>query len=112
MASGKINSVFPTVSKTEFTPTKGSVYSAYDGCFYETYGRLTHVHLGIQGLTQNTVNNVYTLPASVRPKTFVAAVGTAGGINTPADVQIRITGEISVIPNGGTFCGCDIFYLI
>lgn len=101
----------PTVSKTPFTPTSGTSYANYGGCYYETYGNLVHVHVGVYQLTANTATIIYTLPSEVRPPTVIFAHGTGGSWNNIGYVEVRANGEIYVRAQG-TGCGADAFYLL
>ena len=96
---------------TPFTPSQGSSYANYGGCYYETYGNLVHVHVGVYQLTANTATIIYTLPSEVRPPSVVFAHGTGGSWNNIGYVEVRPDGEIYVRAQG-TGCGADAFYLL
>ena len=96
---------------TPFTPTSGTSYENYGGCYYETYGNLVHVHVGVYQLTANTATIIYTLPSEVRPPSVVFAHGTGGSWNNIGYVEVRANGEIYVRAQG-TGCGADAFYLL
>lgn len=98
--------------KSTFTPTRGSNYDNYGGCFYERYGALVHIHLGLSGLSQGAANRVYELPTEIRPPVTIFANGHAGSFNSYTVVEVRRDGIISIIPNGGTYCGADVFYIL
>lgn len=87
MASGKIinenavndaSRLAPSGIAIHFTPTKGSAYSNYDGCFYYKIGTRVTLHIGIQGLTSNSNNTVFTMPQGYRPGGMVCVAGTGG----------------------------------
>ena len=101
-----------TVSSSTFNPTSGSSYSYYGGCYYETYGDIAHVHVGVSGLTSNTAVTIYTLPSNYWPKSPIFAHGTGGSSSNIGYVEIRTNGDIYVRPNGGTAVGADAFYMI
>ena len=97
-------------SKTTFTPTSGSSYSNYGGCYYEKRGRTVHVHLGVSGLTASTSATVFTLPSGYRPSSPIYAYGTGGAWNTLCYVAIGTGGAIDV-RSQGTYCGADITFM-
>lgn len=97
--------------KTTFTPTRGSSYSNYGGCYYEKYGRTVHVHLGVSGLTASTSATVFTLPSGYRPSSPIYAYGTGGAWDTICYVAIGTGGAIDVRSHG-TYCGADITFMI
>lgn len=108
--SGFISDTTST-GNTPFTPTSGSSYSNYGGCYYEKYGRVVHVHVGVYQLTANTATIIYTLPSEVRPPSVIFAHGTGGSWNNIGYVEVRTNGEIYVRAQG-TGCGADITYLV
>lgn len=101
-----------TMVRQTFTPTSGSNYSGYGGCYYETYGKMVHVHVGVSGLTQNTGKAIYTLPSGLCPSTPIYAHGTAGTAANIGYLEIRTDGKVYVQPNGGTYLGADAIYMI
>lgn len=109
-ANGEIVGTNTGLGKTTWTPTSGSSYSSYGGCYYEKYGRVVHVHVGVSGLTANTATVVYTLPSSHRPSSTVFAHGTGGAWNNIGYVEIYSDGRISV-RSQGAYCGADITFL-
>ncbi|MBQ1570045.1 MAG: hypothetical protein IIZ78_02880 [Clostridiales bacterium] len=109
-ANGEIVGTNTGLGKTTWTPTSGSSYSSYGGCYYEKYGRVVHVHVGVSGLTTGTATVIYTLPSGHRPSTTVFAHGTGGAWNNIGYVEIYSDGRISV-RSQGTYCGADITFL-
>lgn len=101
-----------TVSNSTFNPTTGSAYSSYGGCYYETYGDIVHVHVGVSGLTSNTGATIYTLPTELKPSTTIFAHGTGGSASNIGYLEVRTSGDIYVRSNGGTYVGADAFYMI
>lgn len=103
-------------ARVAFTPTAGSSYSGYGGCYYETYGdyygRVVHVHVGVSGLTQGSGQSIYTLPSEVRPHSMVVAHGTAGRADNIGYLEVRADGTVYVQPNGGTYIGADVTYIV
>lgn len=98
-------------TRVDFTPAVGSSYASYGGCYYETMGRLVHVHLGVSGLTSGASNALYTLPAALRPSNTIFDVASAGGAGKFSGVEIRVSGAVVAVPNG-TYCGADVVYFI
>jgi hypothetical protein len=97
--------------RTTFTPTRGSSYSNFGGCYYEKYGRPVHVHLGLSGLTASTSATVFTLPSGYRPSSPVYAYGTGGSWDVLCYAVIGTGGAIDVRSHG-TYCGADITFMI
>lgn len=110
-ANGEIIGTNTGIGKTTWTPTSGSSYSSYGGCYYEKYGRVVHVHVGVSGLTTGTSTNIYTLPSSHRPSSPVYAHGTGGAWNNIGYLEISTAGVVTV-RSQGTYCGADITYLV
>ena len=110
-ANGEIVGTNTGLGKTTWTPTSGSSYSNYGGCYYEKYGRVVHVHVGVSGLTTGTSTNIYTLPSSHRPSSPVYAHGTGGAWNNIGYLEISTAGVVTV-RSQGAYCGADITYLV
>ena len=110
-ANGEIVGTNTGLGKTTWTPTSGSSYSNYGGCYYEKYGRVVHVHVGVSGLTTGTATNIYTLPSGYRPSSPVYAHGTGGAWNNIGYLEISTAGVVTV-RSQGTYCGADITYLV
>lgn len=100
-----------TPLKTTVTPMSGSSYAPYGGCYYETWGRLVHLHLGINGLTANVGVTVATMPSALCPPSKVFAQGTAGGLNSQVIAEMETDGTTRVYPSA-TYCGVDLYYII
>ena len=95
-----------------FTPSGVSSYAGYGGCYYEKYGNVVHVHVGVSGLTAGgTDYAIFTLPSGYRPPSYVIAHGTGGSWGNLGYLDIRTDGIIH-IRSAGTFCGVDITYLV
>lgn len=97
------------LGKTTWTPTSGSSYSNYGGCYYEKYGRVVHVHVGVSGLTTRIATNIYTLPSGYRPSSPVYAHGTGGAWDNIGYLEISTAGVVTV-RSQGTYCGADITF--
>lgn len=100
-----------TVTKTTITPTRGTAYATYGGCYYERYGRFVHLHLGLSGLTANSVNVVYNLPDGIKPTNRVFSAGTSGDITAAVYAEVTEEGKVSVVPLK-TYCGADVYWLL
>lgn len=98
--------------KTVFTPSSGSSYAGYGGCYYEVYGKLVHIHLGISGLTANTGTVVYCMPEYLRPSSLVIAQGTSGSVGSQVIVELSSTNGNLLVSPSSTYCGADIYYII
>lgn len=98
-------------TRTTFTPTGCSNYANYGGSYYEKYGNIVHVHVGVSGLTANTSKVIYTLPSGYIPATPIFGHGTGGSWNNLGYVQIQTNGQIFV-ESAGTYCGADVTYMV
>ena len=99
------------VSRQSFEPTTGSAYTGYGGCYYEVYGRMIHIHVGVSGLTANTGTSIYTLPSELRPYSPIFAHGTGGSSTNLGYLEIRTDGTVYVV-SAGTYVGADAVYMI
>ena len=61
------------------TPLAGSNYSSYSNSFYYKIGTRVHIHLGLKGLTANTLQQVFDIPVGYRPRGHMVSVGQGGG---------------------------------
>ena len=98
-------------SKTNFTPTHCSNYANYGGCYYEKFGPIVHVHVGVSGLTANTATNIKTLPSDFRPPSTVFAHGTGGAWNNLGYLQVDSSGVV-MVRSEGTYCGADVTFMV
>ena len=99
------------LGKTTWTPTSGSSYTYYGGCYYEKYGRVVHVHIGVSGLSANAQTQIYTLPNGYIPSSLIVAHGTSGTWDGLAYAEIATTGVVNV-RSKGTYCCADLTYLV
>lgn len=110
MATSTIKAM--TIEKVTITPSKGTSYAPWDGCYYEKYGRLVHLHFGVSGLTQGTGNVIYTLPEELRPHTLHIAIGGGQTSSHYGQLQVTVAGTCTFYPNGNTYALVDAFYLV
>ena len=110
-ANGEIIGTNTATSKTTFPPTSGSSYTNYGGCYYEKWGKVVHVHIGVSGLTASTATDIYTLPTGYRPSSPIFTYGTSGTWNSIAYVEIRTDGVINV-RSVGNYCGADVSFMV
>lgn len=96
--------------KVTFTPTNGSSYSNYGGCWYSKSGDIVEVHVGVSGLTANTLTTVFTLPEGYRPKSIKCAMGQAGAVNNLSEMQIG-TGGLVRVQSTSTYAMADITFI-
>lgn len=110
----ELDNKFERVNKIDLTPTLSGVtnYEPYDNCYYEKYGHLCHVHIGVQGLTPAENNLILKLPDEVAPRGRLVSVGVGQGSNIRVVVSIYRNGEVTVYPDSFTYAICDIIYLI
>ena len=94
-----INNTGETIAPTTitFTPSSGTSYSSYGGCYYYKVGKRVHVHLGISGLTANTLTTAYTMPAGYRPATTHSSAGYAGRTSSATRAITGYIGSDGVI---------------
>lgn len=64
---------------TAITPLVGSNYSGYGNSYYYKIGTRVHIHLGLQGLTANTLQQVFNIPTGYRPNGHTVSIGQGGG---------------------------------
>lgn len=100
-----------TAKKMAFTPTSGSSYASYGGCWYAKVGNIVQVHIGISGLTANTATSIYTLPEGFRPLSTCIATGKASANPSYAQVQVSDGGGVQ-ITSTSTYALCDITYIV
>lgn len=96
--------------KVIFTPTNGSSYSNYGGCWYSKSGDIVEVHVGVSGLTANTLTTVFTLPEGYRPKSIKCAMGQAGTVNNLSEMQIG-TGGLVRVQSTSAYAMADITFI-
>lgn len=99
-----------SVNKKSFDPTSGSTYAHYGGCYYEKYGGMVHVHVGMSGLTANTGTIIYTLPSGYRPSSMIPGHGTGGSWNNLGYLEVRDDGDVYVRSEGTYLCA-DVTYM-
>lgn len=97
--------------RTTFTPTSGSSYSSYGGCYYEKYGRTVHVHVGVSGLTTGKTTTIFTLPSGYRPSSMIFGHGTGGAWNNIGYLEVNTSGTVTV-RSQGTYCGADVTFMV
>lgn len=98
-------------TRTSFTPLRGANYAGYGGCYYEKFGSVVHVHVGVSGLTANTATNIQTLPSGFRPPSLVFAHGTGGSWNNLGYLQVDSSGTV-MVRSEGTYCGADVTFMV
>lgn len=99
-----------TGTQITFTPTAGSNYNNYGGCWYGRIGNLVHLHIGMSGLTANANTTVYTLPTGFRPITRASSVGTGGLSYTAiARLNVETDGKVNVVSDD-PYASIDITY--
>ena len=118
IASGAVYKVNNTVVastrvKTTITPTASGVsnYSNYGNSYYEKAGNVVHVHIGVKGVTANTVVAIATLPSGYRPTSQVFGHGTGGTSDNIGYMDISTAGVIQVRSATG-YISADITYLV
>ena len=65
------------------------------------------MHLGLSGLTANTVQNITTLPEGYRPDSWISGYGLSNSISSTCSLQINSSGVVSVRPSS-TYALIDI----
>ena len=90
--------VLANITTKAITPTAGSNYSGYGNSFYYKIGTRVHVHLGLQGLTANTSQNVATMPSGYKPAGTFAIIGLGGSQSEIIGGQQYEGGTISIRP--------------
>lgn len=100
-----------TVKTVDFTPTAGTNYSGYGNCWYQQWGRLVHVHIGVGGLTANTATTIYTMPSGLRPRTQLVTIGRSGNTASFAYMSIGVAGAIVATPQQ-TYATGEFYYFV
>ena len=88
--------------------------SGYGGCFYEVCNNLLHLHLGVSGLTANTVKEIYTMPTGYRPSamsTSCKGYGSSFSITSESKVRVQSNGKVEIISTDAYAC-VDVWYYI
>lgn len=100
-------------AKTTITPTASGVsnYSNYGNSYYEKAGNVVHVHIGVKGVTANTVVAIATLPSGYRPTSIVFGHGTGGSSDNIGYMDISTAGVIQVRSSTG-YIGADVTYFV
>ena len=104
---------FPTTgSKITFSPSVGTSYNDYGGCYYIVQNGICFVHVGLSGLSANTAQIVFTLPERVRPQSVIATCGIGGATVTAISRGwINENGRI-VIVSDDQYTAIDFSYVI
>ena len=95
--------------KIDFTPTSGSSHSTFGGCWYAKQGNIVQLHVGISGLTANTLTTIFTMPTGFIPQTFQTF---GGGYSTyQANLVIQASGTVQ-ITSGSQYACVDATYFV
>lgn len=81
-------SLLTDATRIPITPLAGSNYSGYGNSFYYKIGSRVHVHLGLQGLTPNTNQTVFSPPTGYKPVTSIGSAGVGGSMSEVVTVQV------------------------
>ena len=104
------SSSIPESAVIPFTPTSGSAYEGYGGCYYYKKGSKVHIHLGLEGIANEQINPIFTMPEGFRPRTSVFNTGIGNNYLTISGINVMETGLIRVaVPSGG-YVGADMEY--
>ena len=102
-----------TVTNVPITPSIGSNYANYGNSFYEVYGRLVRLHLGLSGVSPtSSFVTVTTLPAEIRPSTNLAFVGYGPGVATNSFLNINATTGAVQIYTASGYSQFDVMWFI
>ena len=94
----------------EITPISGSNYSGYGNCYYYKKGSRVHVHIGVQGLTENVNTTIAVLPAGYRPSSSsISAVGIGSSWTKKAVLLVTQNGELN-LQSEGEYAIVDVEY--
>lgn len=106
-----VNDEINQKTRVDFTTATGANYANYGGCYYENWGRLVHIHIGVSGLTAGSGNTIYTMPNSLKPSETIFTLGSSGTTGKYVSVETRASGQVVVYPEF-TYCGADVYYTI
>ena len=87
----------------------GANYSGYGNCYYYKKGSRVHIHIGIQGLTEDTSTTIAVLPAGYRPSSVILAIGFGSSWTEKATLLVTQNGELN-IQSEGTYAMADVEY--
>ena len=73
------SSILADATITSITPLVGSNYASYSNSYYYKIGSRVHIHLGLSGLTANTLQKVFDIPSGYRPYSHLVSIGQGGG---------------------------------
>ena len=93
----------------DITPIVGSNYAGYGNSWYYKKGTKVHIHIGVQGLTANTSNQITTLPKGFIPKSPIAVLGVGAGFQDIAYCQINNDG-VMTLQSSSTYGLIDVEY--
>ena len=87
--------------------------SGYGGCFYEVSNNLLHLHLGVSGLTANTLKQIYTMPSGYRPATLANGMGYGSSFAIDHSCKVRVTtaGVVEIVSTDAYACA-DVWYYL
>lgn len=100
-----------TVHKENITHfDTGSSYENYGNVYYEKFGNIVHLHIGMSGLSPNSTNNVFTLPSNILPSSVITATGISIGLNNTCRMEIHEAGLVQIHPDAA-YALVDVTYI-
>lgn len=103
-------SILADVTPTTITPSNGSNYSAYSNSFYYKIGTRVHIHLGLKGLTANTLQQVFDIPVGYRPNGHMVTVGQGGGSDLVGQAIIEADTHTLDVRSPSAYLSADFEY--
>ena len=92
------------------TPLAGSNYSSYSNSFYYKIGTRVHIHLGLKGLTANTLQQVFDIPVGYRPRGHMVSVGQGGGSDVVGQGIIQADTHTLEVRSPSAYISVDFEY--
>jgi hypothetical protein len=100
-------------AKTTISSVKtGTILSNRGGCYYETYGKLVHIHLAISGVSSGSLVSLYDIPSAIAPPSgfWLQVPGCSSYQNELKRVDAYIDSGTVKCYTDTTYMQCDLWY--
>ena len=101
--------LFDKSKRIEPTLSVGGHQASYGGCYYYKIGTKVHLHVGLNGLTANTLHTAFTLPVGYRPDSYITNRGSGGTATTESFCQVSSAGAV-MVRSADTYALVDLEY--
>ena len=96
----------PNSELNAVTPTAGENYNPFGGTWYFKRGSRVYVHIGVNNLTPNAGNIIFTLPEGYRPGYQYGCIGQGQTATSISGVVVATSGTVTVYGTTA-YCCCD-----